>query len=70
MVALTSLLVLAALFGQTSASIPKTSYLKLVDFWFVFLIIMDFFTILIIVIVENYRLKERRKVRFLRYLLK
>nr|XP_027210128.1 glycine receptor subunit alpha-3-like [Penaeus vannamei] len=42
MVSLTSLLVLAALFTQVSASIPKTSYLKLVDVWFIFCICIVF----------------------------
>nr|XP_053657227.1 LOW QUALITY PROTEIN: uncharacterized protein LOC128706291 [Cherax quadricarinatus] len=55
MVSLTSLLVLAALFSQTSQAIPKTAYLKLIDVWFVFLIVVEFTVVLILVITENLR---------------
>ena len=58
MVSLTSLLVLATFFTQTSQSIPKTSYLKLIDVWFVALIFGDFCMILSLVYVETQRLKE------------
>lgn len=58
MVSLTSLLVLATFFTQTSQSIPKTSYLKLIDVWFVALIFGDFCIILSLVYVETLRLKE------------
>lgn len=61
MVSLTSLLVLSAIFAQTSQSIPKTAYLKLIDLWFVFLIVMEFLIVLILVIVENLRLKKKRE---------
>ena len=56
MVTLTSLLVLAALFTQTSQSIPKTAYLKLIDVWYIVLIIIDFLIIISVVIIENIRL--------------
>ncbi|XP_042884699.1 uncharacterized protein LOC122261219 [Penaeus japonicus] len=52
MVSLTSLLVLATFFTQTSQTIPKTSYLKLIDVWFVALICEDFFIIMALVFVE------------------
>lgn len=58
MVSLTSLLVLVSLFSQTSNNIPKTAYMKLVDIWFLALIVMDFFVILIVVIIEHIRLRE------------
>ena len=58
MVSLTSLLVLATFFTQTSQSIPKTSYLKLIDVWFVALIFEDFAIILSLVYVETLRLKK------------
>nr|XP_045616941.1 uncharacterized protein LOC123769748 [Procambarus clarkii] len=45
MVALTALLVEAAFFTQTSASIPQTAYLKLVDIWFVYCIISLFLVV-------------------------
>ncbi|KAK3863897.1 hypothetical protein Pcinc_030371 [Petrolisthes cinctipes] len=56
MVSLTSLLVLATFFTQTSQSIPKTSYLKLIDIWFVALIFEDFAIIMSLVYVETLRL--------------
>ncbi|KAG7171704.1 Low-density lipoprotein receptor-related protein 1-like 11 [Homarus americanus] len=58
MVPLTSLLVLAALFTQTSQSIPKTAYLKLIDIWYVTLIITDFLIIVMLVFIENQRMQE------------
>lgn len=54
MVSLTSLLVLAALFTQTAATIPKTAYLKLIDIWFVFGITFDFLVVVMLVFI-NYR---------------
>ncbi|KAK3861928.1 hypothetical protein Pcinc_032156 [Petrolisthes cinctipes] len=42
MVSLTSLLVLVGLFAQTTSNIPKTSYLKLIDCWYLAVIIFDF----------------------------
>ncbi|XP_068216480.1 uncharacterized protein [Palaemon carinicauda] len=56
MVSLTSLLVLAALFSQTSQSIPKTAYLKLIDVWYICLITFDFLIIVDLVFIENLRL--------------
>ena len=58
MVSLTSLLVLASLFSQTSISIPKTAYLKLIDVWYVFLISFDFIIITNLVIIEVLRMSE------------
>nr|XP_053627980.1 uncharacterized protein LOC128685465 [Cherax quadricarinatus] len=57
MVSLTSLLVLATFFTQTSNSIPKTTYLKLIDVWFVALISEDFIIIVSLVYIEVLRLK-------------
>ncbi|XP_050710000.1 uncharacterized protein LOC126994762 [Eriocheir sinensis] len=62
MVSLTSLLVLATFFTQTSQNIPKTSYLKLIDVWFVALIFGDFCIIMSLVYVETLRLKETQQV--------
>ncbi|XP_042216601.1 glycine receptor subunit alpha-2-like [Homarus americanus] len=58
MVSLTSLLVLAAFFSQTSLTIPKTSYLKLIDVWYVALISYVFFVIISLIFVENLRLRD------------
>ena len=53
MVGITSLLVLAALFTQTSSVLPSTSYLKLIDIWFLCCILLDFFMIVLIVLVNS-----------------
>ena len=58
MVSLTSLLVLTSLFSQTSQSIPKTSYLKLVDIWFIVLMVYNFLIIVSLVLIEFYRLRQ------------
>lgn len=57
MVSLTSLLVLAELFSQTSQSIPKTAYLKHIDVWYIVLISCDFLIIVVLVVIENIRLR-------------
>ncbi|KAF2363380.1 Neurotransmitter-gated ion-channel ligand-binding domain [Trinorchestia longiramus] len=53
-VALTSLLVLSSLFTQTSNSLPKTSYFKLVDIWLFFSIVIIFMIVLFQTLVEYY----------------
>ncbi|XP_070000776.1 uncharacterized protein [Penaeus vannamei] len=60
MVSLTSILVMATFFTQTSANIPKTSYLKLIDAWYVTLISTNFLVLLAAVVVENLRLDRVR----------
>lgn len=62
MVTLTSMLVLAAFFAQTSQSNPKTSYLKLIDVWYLVLICGVFFIILALVYVENIRLTPQYRL--------
>ncbi|XP_063845197.1 uncharacterized protein LOC135091467 [Scylla paramamosain] len=52
MSSLTVLLVLAALFTQTSTSLPKTSYFKMVDVWLLFSISVIFFVIVFHVIID------------------
>ncbi|KAK4314634.1 hypothetical protein Pmani_014085 [Petrolisthes manimaculis] len=52
MSSLTVLLVLAALFTQTSTSLPKTSYFKMVDVWLLFSISLIFFVIVFHVIID------------------
>ncbi|XP_066989241.1 uncharacterized protein [Macrobrachium rosenbergii] len=47
MVSLTSLLVLSSLLTQTSETLPKTSYFKMVDIWLFFCIVTIFTVILI-----------------------
>ena len=60
MVSLTSQLVLAAFFSQGSLTIPKTSYLKLIDVWYVSLISQVFIVIVSLVFIENLRLHSQR----------
>ncbi|KAG7162460.1 Glycine receptor subunit alpha-4-like 4, partial [Homarus americanus] len=57
MTTLTSLLVLATLFTQVSASLPKTSYFKMVDVWLLFCIIIGFIIIIFHTIID-YSLKK------------
>ncbi|XP_047500997.1 uncharacterized protein LOC125047016 [Penaeus chinensis] len=52
-ISLTSMLVLATLFTQMSQSIPKTAYFKVIDGWFMCLIVIDFFVVVIHTIIEN-----------------
>lgn len=54
MTALTALLVLATLFTQVSASLPKTSYFKMVDIWLLFCIMTIFLIIIFHAIIDNY----------------
>ena len=52
MTALTALLVLATLFTQVSASLPKTSYFKMVDIWLLFCIMLIFVIILFHTVID------------------
>ncbi|XP_037797744.1 acetylcholine-gated chloride channel subunit acc-1-like [Penaeus monodon] len=52
-ISLTSMLVLATLFTQMSQSIPKTAYFKVIDGWFMSLIVIDFLVVVIHTIIEN-----------------
>ena len=54
MVSLTALLVLSTLFAQVSDNLPKTSYLKLMDVWFLFSITYSFLIIIQHVFIEYY----------------
>ncbi|CAL4064074.1 unnamed protein product, partial [Meganyctiphanes norvegica] len=53
MTALTTLLVMATLFAQVSASLPKTSYFKMVDIWLLFCIIISFFIIIFHALIDK-----------------
>ncbi|XP_066985092.1 uncharacterized protein [Macrobrachium rosenbergii] len=53
MAALTVQLVIATLFSQVSSSLPKTSYFKMVDVWFMFCIAITFIVILFHGIIDN-----------------
>lgn len=53
MVSLTSLLVLTGLLTQTSQSIPKTAYLKLIDVWYITFIFFNFMIIVVVAVIES-----------------
>ncbi|XP_064099440.1 uncharacterized protein LOC135210479 [Macrobrachium nipponense] len=53
MAALTVQLVIATLFSQVSQSLPKTSYFKMVDVWFLFCIAITFIVILFHGIIDS-----------------
>ncbi|XP_069187364.1 glycine receptor subunit alpha-3-like [Procambarus clarkii] len=63
MTSLTSLLVMATLFTQVAASLPKTSYFKLVDIWLLFCIFSTFFIIVFHIIIDLL-LKEVKRQSF------
>ena len=52
MVALTTMLVMYTLFQSISISLPATAYLKLLDYWLIFGLIMPFFVFTSIIINE------------------
>ena len=56
---LTSLLVLTTLFISVSNSLPKTSYLKLIDLWLIFVLCVPFMEVLLHTIVDAYRIEEK-----------
>ncbi|KAK3885411.1 hypothetical protein Pcinc_001022 [Petrolisthes cinctipes] len=58
MVSLTALMVMAALFLQTNQSMPRTAYLKVVDIWFLFCIIIKFVIVLWLVVINYVRQME------------
>ncbi|KAK7085404.1 hypothetical protein SK128_011916, partial [Halocaridina rubra] len=60
MVSLTALLVLATLFTQISETTPRTSYLKLLDVWFVATIFMNFAIVILLVVINFLKMKETR----------
>ncbi|KAK7084794.1 hypothetical protein SK128_007056 [Halocaridina rubra] len=64
MVGLTGLLVEATFFSQVSASIPHTAYLKLVDIWFVYCIVILFLVVVALVIIHW--LQEESSVSLIR----
>ena len=53
------MLVMTTLFLNTSASLPKTSYFKMIDIWMVFGLLLPFFEMVLHTITE-YRKKETR----------
>ena len=58
MVGLTGMLVIASLFVSTSASLPQTSYMKLIDVWMIFCFLLPFFEVILHTLVEYCSLDE------------
>ena len=52
-VTLTTLLVLYTLFNSTSSALPDTAYIKMIDIWFLYCILMLFVIITVHVVVEH-----------------
>ncbi|XP_042858382.1 glycine receptor subunit beta-like [Penaeus japonicus] len=52
MVSITAMLVLVALFQQTSSTILKTTYLKLIDVWYMVCIVVDFVMVILLVVID------------------
>ncbi len=46
------MLVIASLFVSTTASLPKTSYMKRMDVWMLFCFLLPFFVVILHTIVE------------------
>ena len=46
------MLVIASLFVSTSASLPRTSYFKMIDIWMIFCFLLPFFEVILHTIVE------------------
>ncbi|KAK4291768.1 hypothetical protein Pmani_035423 [Petrolisthes manimaculis] len=59
MVSLTALLVLATLFTQITETTPTTSYLKLLDAWFVACILVNFSIVILLVVINCHRIREK-----------
>ncbi|XP_068247547.1 uncharacterized protein [Palaemon carinicauda] len=61
MVSLTSLLVLTGLLTQTSQSVPQTAYMKIIDLWYVALIIFDFLIVITLALVGFLQSQEVKR---------
>ncbi len=46
------MLVIASLFVSTSASLPKTSYMKMIDVWMIFCFLLPFVVVILHTVVE------------------
>ncbi|XP_042858229.1 glycine receptor subunit alpha-3-like [Penaeus japonicus] len=63
MVSITAMLVLVALFQQTSSTILKTTYLKLIDVWYMVCIVVDFVMVILLVVVDFARNSKKTEVK-------
>ena len=63
MVALTSMLVMYTLFQSIAQDMPSTAYLKLLDYWFIFGLVMPFIIFIILVSWELIRVKNLNQIK-------
>lgn len=59
---LTALLVLTTLFISVSDSLPKTSYIKMIDIWLIFNLFIPFAEVLLHTFIDSLREEESREV--------
>lgn len=59
---LTSLLVLTTLFISVSNSLPKTAYIKMIDLWLLFCLLIPFLEVIIHTYIDSLRQEEEREV--------
>ncbi|XP_076062306.1 uncharacterized protein LOC143037664 [Oratosquilla oratoria] len=59
LLSLASMLIQASFFAQTSQLVPRTSYLKLIDIWFLFVITASCTVLSLIVVIERLRVQVR-----------
>jgi hypothetical protein len=58
---LTSLLVLTTLFISVSNSLPRTSYVKLVDIWLIFSLLVPFVEVIIHTVIDILRNRQKEQ---------
>ena len=63
MVALTTLLVMYTLFQSISSTLPKTAYLKLIDYWLLFSLILPFVIFMFHMVQEVKKAKHNMKMK-------
>ena len=59
---LTCLLVLVTMFISISTSLPKTSYIKMVDYWLIFTLLLPFVEVLLHTYIESLNEDEERTI--------
>merc|ERR1712203_810751 len=59
---LTVMLVLATMFIAVSENLPKTSYIKMVDIWLIFNLMIPFFEVLLHTFIDSLRIDESREI--------
>ena len=57
----TTMLVLTTLFISISGSLPTTSYIKMIDIWMIFSLMIPFFEVLVITYIDNLRQEQENE---------